>query len=184
MERCGREWPALAADADGFGEIAGDVGERGEEKIAEIVADEAVAGVEAVLKQAAEQGFIFRKSHHAVADVAGREDAVFAAQAAGAAAVIGDRDDGGEIGDGAFGAGELVDAADDEFLEAAKERRKAGAASKSDDAEAAGESFRFGGALFHADSRDGQNRLHPAENNLTQRWQRTARTQGRKSRTG
>ena len=145
----------FAADADGFGEIAGDVGERGEEKIAEIVADEAAAGVEAVLKQAAEEGFIFRKSHHAVADVAGREDAVLPAQAAGAAAVIGDGDDGGEIGDGVFGAGVLVDAANDEFLEAAKERGKAGAASKGDDAEAAGESFRFGGELFHADIRDG-----------------------------
>src|SRR6267378_1602469 len=146
----------FAADADGFGEIAGDVGERGEEKITEIVADEAAAGMEAVLKQASEKGFIFRKSHHAIADVAGREDAVLPAQAAGAAAVIGDRDDGGEIGDGAFGAGVLVDAADDEFLEAAKERGESGAASKSDDAEAAGKSFRFGGALFHADSRDGR----------------------------
>src|SRR2546421_4953459 len=107
-----------------------------------------------ILKQAAEQCFILRKSHHAVADVAGREDAVLPAQAAGAAAVIGDRDDGGEIGDGAFGAGVLVDAADDEFLEAAKERGKASAASKSDDAEAAGKSFWFGGVLFHADNRD------------------------------
>jgi len=145
----------FAADADGFGEIAGDVGERGEEKIAEIVADEAAAGMEAVLKQAAEEGFIFRKGHHAVADVAGREEAVLPAQAAGAAAVIGDRDDGGEIGDGVFGAGVLIDAADDEFLEAAKERGKSGAASKSDDAEAAGKSFRFGGAFCHAGVRDG-----------------------------
>ena len=110
----------FAADADGFGEIAGDVRERGEEKIAEIVADESAAGVEAVLKEAAEEGFIFRKRHHAIANVAGRKDAILAAQAAGAAAVIGDGDDGGEIGDGTFGAGALVDAADDEFLEAAK----------------------------------------------------------------
>ena len=145
----------FAADADGFGEIAGDVGERGEEKIAKIVADEAAAGVEAVLKQAAEEGFIFRKSHHAVADVAGRENAVLAAQAAGTAAVIGDGDDGGEVGDGVFGAGVLVDAANDEFLEAAKERGKAGAASKSHDAEAAGKSFRFGGAFCHTGVRDG-----------------------------
>jgi hypothetical protein len=50
----------------------------------------------------------------------------------------------------------LVDAANDKFLEAAKERGKAGAASKGDYAEAAGESFRFGGAPFHADSRDGR----------------------------
>jgi hypothetical protein len=85
------------------------------------------------LKQAAEKRFVFRKRHHAVADVAGREDAILAAQAAGAAAVIGDRDDGGEIGDGTIGAGVLVGAADDEFLE----------------------SLRFGGALFHAGIRDG-----------------------------
>src|SRR6266550_4419564 len=144
----------FAADADGFGEIAGDVGERGEEKISEIVTDEAAAGMETVLKEASEKSFIFRKSHHAVADVAGREDAVLPAQAAGAAAVIGDGDDGGEIGDGAFGAGALVDAADDEFLESAEESGKAGAASKGDDAETAGKSFRFGGAFFHADNRD------------------------------
>src|SRR5437764_471974 len=77
-----------------------------------------------------------------------------AGQAAGAAAVIGDGDDGGEIGDGTFGAGALVNAADDKLLEAAKKRREACAASKSDDAEAARESFRFGGAFFHADNRD------------------------------
>ena len=44
----------LTADADGFGEVSGDVGEGGEEEIAEIVADQAAAGFEAVLEQAAE----------------------------------------------------------------------------------------------------------------------------------
>src|SRR5712692_2030800 len=68
----------FAADADGFGEIAGDMRERGEEKIAEIVAGEAATCVEAVLEQAAEKGFVLRKSHHAIANIAGREDAVFA----------------------------------------------------------------------------------------------------------
>src|SRR5260370_238475 len=110
----------FAADADGFGEIAGDVGERGQKKIAEIVADETAAGMKTILEQATEKRFVFREGHHAVADVAGRKDAVFAAQAAGAAAVIGDSDDGGEIGDGSFGAGVFVGAADNEFLEAAK----------------------------------------------------------------
>src|SRR6266403_2627985 len=145
----------FAADADGFGEIAGDMRERGQKKIAEIVADETASRMKTILEETAEKSFVFRKSHHAIADVAGREDAVFAAQAAGAAAVIGDGDDGDEIGDGAFGAGVLVDTADDEFLEAAKERGKAGAASKSDYAEAAGESFRFGGAFCHAGVRGG-----------------------------
>jgi len=145
----------FAADADGFGEIAGDVGERGEEKIAEIVADEAVAGMKTVLEKAAEKGFVFRKSHHAVANVARREDAILAAKAARTAAVIGDRDDGGEIGDRTFGAGVLIGAADHVFFQAAEERGEAGAASESDYAEAAGRSLRFGGALFHAGVRDG-----------------------------
>src|SRR5713226_197764 len=137
----------LAADADGFREIAGDVRQRSEKKIAEIVAGEAAARVKPVLEKAAEKGFIFRKSDHAVADIAGREDAVFATQTAGAAAVIGDSDDGGEIGDGVFGAGLFAGAADDKFLEAAKKRGKACAAAQSNDAEAAGKRLRFGGAI-------------------------------------
>ena len=44
----------FAADADGFGEVAGDVREGREEEVAEIVADEATAGVKAVLEEAAE----------------------------------------------------------------------------------------------------------------------------------
>src|SRR4029077_1003969 len=92
----------FAADANGFGKIAGNVRERGEEKIAEIVANEAAASVKTILEEAAKKSFVLRKSDHAIANVAGREDAVLAAQAAGAAAVIGDGDDGGEIGDGMF----------------------------------------------------------------------------------
>ncbi len=110
----------FAADADGFGEIAGDVGECGEEEIAEIVADETAAGVEAILKEAAEKSFVLRKGDHAVADVAGRQDTIFAAQAAGAAAVIGDGDDGGEVGDGMVRGGGFVAAARDELFQAAK----------------------------------------------------------------
>ena len=45
-----------AGDANGFGKIPGDVRERGEKKIAEIVSDESVAGAEAILKKTAEQG--------------------------------------------------------------------------------------------------------------------------------
>ena len=92
----------FAADADGFGEIAGDVSESGEEEIAEIVADESAAGVKAILEEAAEESFVLAESDHAIADVAGRKDAIFAAQAAGTAAVVGDGDDGGEIGDRMF----------------------------------------------------------------------------------
>jgi hypothetical protein len=72
----------FAADANGFGEITGDVGERGEEKIAEVVADQSSSGVEAILEETAEEGFIFRKRDHAIANVAGRKNTIFAAEAA------------------------------------------------------------------------------------------------------
>src|SRR5260370_6750757 len=141
-ERGRKDAPAdgehFAADANRFGKVSGDVRESCEEKIAEIVADEAASRMKTILEEAAEKGFIFRKSHHAVANVAGREDAILAAQAAGAAAVIGDGDEGGEIGDGTLGAGVLVGAADDVVLEAAKQRGQSRAAAESDKPEAAG----------------------------------------------
>jgi hypothetical protein len=154
VRKCGREDAAangenFTADANGLGEIAGNVRERRKEKIAEIVADEAAAGLKAKLEQPAKQRFVFRKSHHAVANVAGRKDAVLAAQAAGAATVVGHGNDGSEIGDRTFGAGVFVAAADDQFLEAAEERGEACAAAKSNDAEAVSESPRFGGAFLH-----------------------------------
>ena len=90
----------LRRDAHGLGKVAGDVGERGEKKIAETVAGKPAPGGKAILKKFAEQVFVLRKRDHAIADIAGRENAVFAAQAAGTAAVVGDGDDGGEIGDG------------------------------------------------------------------------------------
>ena len=114
-----RRWN-FAADADGFSEITSDVGERGKEEVAEVMADEAAPGVEAILKEAAEKGFVLAEGDHAVADVAGREDAIFAAEAAGAAAVVGDGDDGGEAGDRVF-AFDFVAAAGDEIFEAAQQ---------------------------------------------------------------
>jgi len=99
--------------------------------------------METILEKAGKKGLVFRKRHHAIANVTRRKDAVLPTQAAGAAPVIGDRDDGGEIGNGAFGAGVFVGAADHEFLEATEERREPGAASKSDDAEAVGKNLRF-----------------------------------------
>ena len=95
----------FAAFPNRFGEIAGDVGERGKKEIAEVVADQAASGVETILEQAAEQGFVLGKRDHAIANIARGKNAIFAAQAAGAAAVIGDGDDGGEIRNGrsAFG---------------------------------------------------------------------------------
>ena len=98
------------------------MGESGEEKIAEVMTDESAPGVKTVLKKAAEKGFIFRKGDHTIADVAGRKDAILAAQTAGAATVIGHGNDRGEVGNGTMGGGVLISAAYDVFLEAAEER--------------------------------------------------------------
>src|SRR5216684_1916935 len=171
----------FAADADRFREIAGNVRERGEKKIAEVVTGEAATRVEAILEQAAEKSFILRKSHHAVADIAGREDAVLAAQATGTAAVIGDRDDGGEIGDGAFRSGLLAGTQDHEFLEAAEERGKAGAASKSNDAEAAGKRLRFGRAFFHNGFQDFWKEKIPRKRFYTENSEDTEITEKKKT---
>ena len=136
----------FAAYPNGFGEVPGNVGERGQEKIAEIVADEAASGMKTILEEAAEKSLIFGKGDHAVANVAGRKDTVFAAKAAGTAAVVGYGNNGSELGNRAVRIGMLVAAADDVLLEPAKKRRESGAAAKSNHAESAGESFRF--ALF------------------------------------
>ena len=61
-------------------------------QIAEAVALESPAGLEAVLEQPREQGFVFGERHHAIADVARRQHVELAAQAAGTAAIVGDRD--------------------------------------------------------------------------------------------
>ena len=55
-----------------------------------------------VLKQASHQRFVFRQRHHAVADIAGRQHAIFATQTAGAATIVGDGHNGGKVGDGPF----------------------------------------------------------------------------------
>jgi hypothetical protein len=150
---CGRENLAadrenFAADADGFGEISRDVSEGGEEEVAEVVTDEAAAGVKAILKEATEEGFVLTESDHAVADVAGREDAIFAAQAAGAAAVVGDGNDGGEADNGVFGL-DFVAAAGDEIFQAAQQSGKTGAAAEGDDVESIGGALWFGSGSFH-----------------------------------
>ncbi len=128
----------FAADANSLAKISGNVSQRGEKEIAKVMAGKAASRLEAILEEAAQQGFILRKRDHAVADVAGREDTVLAAKATGAAAVVSDGDNGGEVGDRPLAGGMPVVAADDVFLEAAKERGETGAASESDDAEGAG----------------------------------------------
>ena len=53
---------------------------------------ESQAGLEAVLEQARKQGLVFGKRYQAVADVPRRQHVEVAPQAAGAAAIVGDRD--------------------------------------------------------------------------------------------
>src|SRR6266849_4615937 len=139
----------FAANADGFDEISGDVSERREKQIPEIMTAQAAPGVKAVLKQPPQQGLIFRKSHHAIANIAGRQNAIFTAQSAGAAAIIGDRDDGGQVDDRTLGVGAFVTAAHNMFFEATEQRGKTRAPAESDDAETARERFWLRGAFFH-----------------------------------
>jgi hypothetical protein len=94
------------------------VRERGQEKIPEIVTHQATSCLKAVLKKAAEKGFVLRECDHAVADIAWRQDAIFTAETTGTSAVIGDGHDGSEIDDGALGSGMAFMMAEDVFLEA------------------------------------------------------------------
>ncbi len=128
----------LAANANGFGKVTGDVGERCEEEIAEVVASEAAAGVKAILEEASEKGFVLTEGDHAVANIAWRKDAIFAAQAAGAAAVVGDGNDGREAGDRVF-ACDFVAATRNEIFQTAQQRGKTRTAAESDDVESIGE---------------------------------------------
>jgi hypothetical protein len=68
-----------------------------EEKIAEAVALKAAAGGKTVLKEARQERGILTEGEHAIADVAGRKDVELAAQAAGAAAIVGNGDDRGDV---------------------------------------------------------------------------------------
>lgn len=95
------------------------------------MAAQAGAARETVLKEAAEQRFVGRQCDQTVADVAGREDVVVAAQAAGAASVVRDGDDGGQIGEGQ--ADKRAATATDIALETAEQRGETGATTESDD---------------------------------------------------
>jgi len=128
----------FAADADGFGEISGDVSERGEEEVAEIVADETAASVKAILKESAKESFVLAEGHHAVADVSGRKNAIFAAEASGTTAVVSDGDDCGEARDWMFGF-DFVAAAGDEIFETTQQRGESGATAEGDHVESVGE---------------------------------------------
>jgi hypothetical protein len=98
--------------------------------------------------------FISGESGHAISDVAGRENAIFVPQAPRATAIIGDSDHRGEISNrtartALFGVPYI-------FLEAAKNRREAGAAAERDNTDRTGTVLR---RFFHGKKR----KLYPAE---------------------
>lgn len=124
------------------------MGERSEKEIAEIVAAQAAPRMKTILKKPAEQRFIFREGHHAVANVAGRKDAIFAAKAARAAAVVRYGDDGGEVGDGALPGGMTVALTGNVFAQTTQQGREAGTSSKRDHAQTARRD-RFHSSLVH-----------------------------------
>lgn len=101
----------FARNAHGFGKIAGDMSESSEKKVAEVVPAEPAPGLKPILEETAEKSFVFGQRYHAVSNVAGRQNAIFAAQAAGTAPVVGDRDDCGKVSNGALGRWTLVGAA-------------------------------------------------------------------------
>ena len=87
----------LARLLDGVGVGAGDVAQDGQEEVAEAVAVQALAAVEAVLEERAEEPGVAAQGGQAAADVAGRQEAEFVAQAAGAAARVHHGHDGGQV---------------------------------------------------------------------------------------
>jgi len=113
------------------------------------VSSESAAGAEAILEQAAEQRLVFGERHHAVANIARGKNAIFTAQAAGTAAVVGHGDDRGEIHDGPLRGGIRIMAWDDVQLKSAKNRGEAGAAAESNHANSARRGRRSASFLFH-----------------------------------
>jgi hypothetical protein len=126
------------------------MGKSGQKKITKIVADQSATGVKAILKEPSEQGFVFGKRHHAIANVAGREDAVLAAQTPGAATVIGDGNNGGEIGDRAVRMSGLIFAANDVFFKTTQQGGQTGTAAQGHDAKCARATARCGKKCFRA----------------------------------
>ena len=120
MGKCGGEDAAthgenLTGNADGFGKVAGDMSESGKKKIAEIVAAKPAPRMKTILEKPAEKWFVLGEGDHAVANVAGREHAIFAAKAARTTAVIRDRNDSGKVGDGTLERGMTITLASDVF---------------------------------------------------------------------
>ncbi len=120
----------FSAHANGLGKIARHMAQRGQKQISETVSAQSAARMKTILKQTAQQRFVLRERHHAVANIAGRQHAVFAPQAARTSAVIGDRDDRGEIADRM--AVRFLAAPRNIMLQSAQQHGKAGAAADGD----------------------------------------------------
>src|SRR6476469_7127551 len=81
-----------------FGEISCYTGHRCQKEITETMVVEAAVAVESESEKTRHQTLVFRQSNHAIANVAGRENPEFLAQAARTSAIVGDGYDCGEIG--------------------------------------------------------------------------------------
>ena len=122
---------------DGFAEVVGDGGQRGQKQIAEAVAFEARSFYEAMLKQARQQGFVFGERDDAVANVAGREHVELFAQASAGAAVVADRDHGAQFADLRMVGLAQSAGPGDVTLQSLQQGREAGAAADGDHAQTA-----------------------------------------------
>ncbi|SPE30603.1 hypothetical protein SBA2_520011 [Acidobacteriia bacterium SbA2] len=80
-------------------EVMCEVGEGRQKQIAEAVAAQAVARGKAVVEELSEETFVFSQRHHAVADVARRENSEVAPQTAGASPLVSHRDNRGQSED-------------------------------------------------------------------------------------
>src|SRR5262249_622157 len=76
------------------------------------------------------------------------KNAIFAAQPARTAPVVGDRNDGSKVRDGTLVTGVFIGAAKNIFLHAAEQRRKTCAPAKRDHAESVGLNLRIGRTLL------------------------------------
>ena len=133
----------LRRQLDGVGKVAGNLGERGDKEVAEVVSLERVAAAEAMGEEPGQQIFFLAERDHAVAQVAGRQHVEVLAQAAGGAAVVGDGDHGGEVGDEAGLARARLAGGADVAAQSAQQRGETGAAADGDHAQRPPEARRF-----------------------------------------
>jgi hypothetical protein len=127
----------FSGEFDRLGKVAGHFSEGSDEEVAEVVAAEIAAVTEAVAEEAGDQAFVFGKGDHAVAEVAGRQHVEVAAETSAGASIVGDGNDGCEVGDegGAGGDRKKAGSVGDAVLEASEEGREAGSSADGYDAQ-------------------------------------------------